>query len=57
VTEYYTEEAMFEDYAKLCLDLDPDVLAGFEIQSSSWGYLKERYELLLGKNCAVFIGI
>jgi DNA polymerase zeta len=37
-----SEERMFEQLLDFVLDLDPDILTGYEVHSSSWGYLIER---------------
>lgn len=42
VAFYESEEEMFSGLADLVLLLDPDIISGFEVHSSSWGYLIER---------------
>jgi DNA polymerase zeta len=37
-----TELDLLNTVVDLVLDLDPDVIAGWEVQSSSWGYLGAR---------------
>lgn len=37
-----TELDLLNTVVDLVLDLDPDVIAGWEVQSSSWGYLGTR---------------
>ena len=37
-----TELDLFEQLVKLIREADPDILVGYEIQMSSWGYLNER---------------
>jgi DNA polymerase zeta len=37
-----TELDLLNTIVDLVLDLDPDVIAGWEVQSSSWGYLGAR---------------
>ncbi|KAH3678375.1 hypothetical protein WICMUC_001392 [Wickerhamomyces mucosus] len=39
---FLTELEMFEDFALFCRLLDPDIVAGYEVHSSSWGYLIDR---------------
>ncbi|EJS41398.1 rev3p [Saccharomyces arboricola H-6] len=39
---YETESDMFEALTDLVLLFDPDILSGFEIHNSSWGYIIER---------------
>lgn len=36
------ELAMLEVFAKFTLNLDPDILAGYEVHASSWGYIIDR---------------
>lgn len=42
VALYDTELEMFEGLVELIQILDPDLISGFEIHSSSWGYIIER---------------
>ncbi|CUS20378.1 LAQU0S01e05270g1_1 [Lachancea quebecensis] len=44
VAFFQSEEDMISGVADLVLLLDPDILSGFEVHSSSWGYLIERFE-------------
>jgi DNA polymerase zeta len=37
-----TELDLLNTIVDLVLDLDPDIIAGWEVQSSSWGYLGAR---------------
>ncbi len=37
-----TELDLLNTLVDLVLDLDPDVISGWEVQSSSWGYLGAR---------------
>ncbi|CCE62779.1 hypothetical protein TPHA_0D01380 [Tetrapisispora phaffii CBS 4417] len=39
---YYSELEMFDAIIDLILFFDPDILSGFEVQKSSWGYMSER---------------
>ncbi|KAF9438287.1 DNA polymerase zeta [Entomortierella beljakovae] len=40
------EGAMMNGFIEHVLELDPDILAGYEIQNHSWGYLVDRYQVL-----------
>lgn len=42
VTYADTEEDLFNKLVELVHETDPDILVGYEIQMSSWGYLHER---------------
>ncbi|CEP60152.1 DNA-directed DNA polymerase LALA0_S01e04192g [Lachancea lanzarotensis] len=42
VAIYNSEEEMISGLVDLVLLLDPDILSGFEVHSSSWGYLIDR---------------
>ena len=42
VAVYDSEFDMFEALTDLVLVLDPDILSGYEVHSSSWGYIIER---------------
>ncbi|KAM3163741.1 DNA polymerase [Lachancea thermotolerans] len=44
VAFFQSEEEMINGVADLVLLLDPDIISGFEMHSSSWGYLIERLE-------------
>jgi len=37
-----TEDALFKNIVRLVRDCDPDILAGYEIQLHSWGYIFQR---------------
>jgi DNA polymerase zeta len=43
------EESLFSMLIEKVRILDPDILLGYEIHSSSWGYLFERSSKLFGK--------
>ncbi|KAG0258762.1 DNA polymerase zeta [Mortierella polycephala] len=40
------ENAMMNTVIEYVLELDPDILAGFEVHNLSWGYLVDRYQVL-----------
>lgn len=40
------ELRIIETLMDLVIERDPDILCGYEIQSSSWGYVRQRYQLL-----------
>ena len=40
------EQCLLEKFIELMLDHDPDIITGYEIETSSWGYLISRAELL-----------
>lgn len=42
---FLSEESMVEYFLQRIDDYDPDILAGYEVNASSWGYLCERFEL------------
>ncbi len=44
-----SELAMLERLISMVRVLDPDILVGYEIQNSSWGYLIERARLKYGR--------
>lgn len=37
-----TELALLNQIVDIVVDLDPDIVVGWEIQAASWGYLNER---------------
>ena len=37
-----TEAELLNTFVDRVLDLDPDIICGWEIQSASWGYLAAR---------------
>lgn len=39
-----TELDLFNSLTDLVRELDPDILAGYEVHSSSWGYIIQRAE-------------
>lgn len=41
-----TEKKLFEHFLQLVRKVDPDILSGFEIERSSWGYLIDRGNVL-----------
>eukprot|EP00057_Strongylocentrotus_purpuratus_P029170 XP_011683644.1 PREDICTED: DNA polymerase zeta catalytic subunit [Strongylocentrotus purpuratus] len=51
VTYVEEEKEMFEEFVKLVRRHDPDMLAGFEIQQLSWGYLFQRAAFLEVQLC------
>nr|XP_054753442.1 DNA polymerase zeta catalytic subunit-like [Lytechinus pictus] len=51
VTYVEDEKEMFEEFVKLVRRHDPDMLAGFEIQQLSWGYLFQRAAFLEVQLC------
>ncbi|KAF9173245.1 DNA polymerase zeta [Mortierella sp. AD011] len=42
------EGAMMNAFIEHVRDLDPDILAGYEVHNLSWGYLVDRYQVLFG---------
>ena len=42
------ESELYREFIDTVLRFDPDVLTGFEVQLSSWGYLIERYIHVMG---------
>ncbi|KAF8985309.1 DNA polymerase zeta [Entomortierella lignicola] len=42
------ESAMLNAIIEHVRDLDPDILAGYEVHNLSWGYLVDRYQVLFG---------
>lgn len=44
------EVDMINSLVEIVRDLDPDILAGYEVHSSSWGFVIERYKELLGND-------
>lgn len=51
ITYAKDEKEMFEEFVKLVRRHDPDILAGFEIQQLSWGYLFQRAAFLEVQLC------
>ena len=48
-TKFVDEESeLYREFIDTVLRFDPDVLTGFEVQLSSWGYLIERYIHVMG---------
>lgn len=37
-----SEADLIEDFVNLVINFDPDILSGYEIQNSSWGYFFQR---------------
>uniref|UniRef100_A0A8C4PYF9 DNA polymerase zeta catalytic subunit n=1 Tax=Eptatretus burgeri TaxID=7764 RepID=A0A8C4PYF9_EPTBU len=46
VLEVLSEEQLFADLQDLVLRFDPDILLGYEVQTTSWGFLLERAAVL-----------
>lgn len=46
LTRVENELQIIETLINLVIGLDPDILCGYEIQSNSWGYVRQRYQLL-----------
>jgi DNA polymerase zeta len=44
------EGEMMNAFVEMVWEIDPDILAGYEIQNHSWGYLAERYQVLYGND-------
>jgi DNA polymerase zeta len=44
--EYDSEQALLTAFVQFCLEIDPDVIFGYEIQSSSLGYLLDRAQTI-----------
>jgi len=36
------EADLIEEFVNLVINFDPDILSGYEIQNSSWGYFFQR---------------
>lgn len=53
---FTTEIAMIEQFASLVDYYDPDILSGFEVNSSSWGYLIERFQVAYNMNLLARLG-
>lgn len=50
VSSYPTEKSMIKAFCNLVDLYDPDILSGYEVNSSSWGYLCERYQTTYNGN-------
>lgn len=50
------ELSMFDSFISIVVKLDPDLLTGYEVHSSSWGYLIERYNSLVDGNILALLG-
>jgi DNA polymerase zeta len=48
VDEEDSELDLINRLTDLVRDFDPDILSGYEVQSSSWGYVIERARLQFG---------
>ena len=46
VTYVNSEKELFNRFAQLVKELDPDILVGYEVQLASWGFLRDRAEHL-----------
>ncbi|WPK26428.1 hypothetical protein PUMCH_003782 [Australozyma saopauloensis] len=44
VSMFSSERDMIEEFCNLIDTYDPDILSGYEVNSSSWGYLCERFQ-------------
>ena len=42
VTYVDSEKDLFNRFVQLVKELDPDILVGYEVQMTSWGYLRDR---------------
>ncbi|KAG0225642.1 DNA polymerase zeta, partial [Actinomortierella wolfii] len=49
------EKEMIDEAMRLVRHLDPDILVGYEIHNSSWGYLIDRYQALAGADLSKMI--
>ncbi|KAF9973811.1 DNA polymerase zeta [Actinomortierella ambigua] len=49
------EKDMIDEAIRLVRDLDPDILVGYEIHNSSWGYLTDRYQALAGADLSKMV--
>lgn len=50
ISIYPSEKVMVEQFASLVDYFDPDILSGFEVNSASWGYLIERFQVAFNVN-------
>ncbi|ORX46867.1 DNA/RNA polymerase, partial [Piromyces finnis] len=44
------EISLIEEFVNIVINLDPDILSGYEIQNSSWGYFFQRVYKVYSKN-------
>jgi DNA polymerase zeta len=49
VDEEDSELDLINRLTDIVREFDPDILSGYEVQSSSWGYIIERARLQFGK--------
>lgn len=47
---YNTERQMVEEFVQTIDRFDPDILSGYEVNASSWGYLSERFQKVYDVN-------
>ena len=50
VDEEDSELDLINRLTDIVREFDPDILCGYEVQSSSWGYIIERARLKFGKS-------
>jgi DNA polymerase zeta len=50
VDEEDSELDLINRLTDIVREFDPDILAGYEVQSSSWGYIIERARLQFGRH-------
>lgn len=50
VDEEDSELDLINRLTDIVRELDPDILSGYEVQSSSWGYIIERARLQFGQS-------
>ena len=49
------EVDMINSLIGIVRDLDPDILTGYEVHSSSWGFVIERYRELMGNDLPTYL--
>lgn len=42
ITKVNNEAALVEEFVNVVINFDPDIISGYEIQNSSWGYFFQR---------------
>jgi len=48
---------LIEEFVNIVINFDPDIISGYEIQNSSWGYFFQRAYLIYCKFLYIYIRI
>ncbi|ORY22294.1 DNA/RNA polymerase, partial [Neocallimastix californiae] len=50
-----SESMLIEEFVNIVINFDPDIISGYEIQNSSWGYFFQRAYLIYQKNLTKYL--